>query len=110
MIRLLRFLVVRIITAQSRLVLHKYRPTIVAVTGNVGKTTTKDAIYRVLSSAFFVRKSEKSFNNDIGIPLTILGRPNGWGNPVIWLKTFFEGCALIVFRNHYPKWLVLEIG
>lgn len=95
---------------ESRAVLWKYKPKIVAVTGSVGKTTTKDTIYTVLSSAFFVRKSEKSFNSEIGVPLSILGVQNGGNNPAIWLKNIFEGLVLILFKNHYPMWLVLEVG
>ncbi len=43
----------------------------VAVTGSVGKTTTKEAIYTVLSRRFRVLRNAKSFNNHIGVPLTL---------------------------------------
>ena len=43
----------------------------VAVTGTNGKTTTKDMIAEVLSSRFKVLKSPKSYNNLIGVPLTL---------------------------------------
>lgn len=106
----LKKIIIFILTIEARMVLHKYKPKIIAVTGSVGKTSSKDAIYTVLSSVFFVRKSEKSFNSEIGIPLTILGVPNAWSNAGAWMKNIFEGFILIVFRSHYPKWLVLEIG
>jgi len=107
---LLKLLVVFVITWQAKLVLRKYKPKIVAVTGSVGKTTAKDAIFSVLSSSFFVRKSEKSFNTEIGVPLTILGQPNGWKNPFAWIVNIIEGFALLLLPNHYPKILVLEAG
>lgn len=44
----------------------------VAVTGSVGKTTAKDMIAAVLGTKFKVLKTEGNFNNDIGLPLTIL--------------------------------------
>ena len=44
----------------------------VAVTGSVGKTTTKDMVAAVLSNKFKVLKTEGNFNNDIGLPLTVL--------------------------------------
>lgn len=44
---------------------------IIAVTGSNGKTTTKDMIYHLLSKKFDVVKSKNSFNNFIGVPLTI---------------------------------------
>ena len=44
----------------------------VAVTGSVGKTTTKDMVAAVLSNKYKVLKTEGNFNNDIGLPLTVL--------------------------------------
>ena len=44
----------------------------VAVTGSVGKTTTKDMIASVLSERFNVIKTQANFNNNIGLPRTIL--------------------------------------
>ena len=94
----------------SRLVLWKYKPKIVAITGTVGKTSTKDAVYAALSQFEYVRKSEKSYNSEIGLPLTILGIPNGWNNPSIWIKNIFKGLWLFLWPHTYPTWLVLEVG
>lgn len=94
----------------ARLVLWKYRPKIVAVTGSVGKTSTKDAIFAALSPTEHVRKSEKSYNSQIGVPLTVLGVPNGWDNLMVWTQNILKGCSLVLFRAKYPKWLVLEVG
>ncbi len=46
---------------------------VVAITGSAGKTTTKEIAYQVLSRHFRVYQSPKSFNNNIGLPLTLLG-------------------------------------
>jgi len=108
--QIFKTIIVYILTLEARLVLRKYKPTIVAVTGNVGKTSTKDAIFTVLSRAYYVRKSEKSFNSDIGVPLTILGLPNAWHNPLKWVTTICKGFGVLFLKNHYPKWLVLEVG
>ncbi|MBB6636304.1 UDP-N-acetylmuramoyl-tripeptide--D-alanyl-D-alanine ligase [Cohnella thailandensis] len=48
---------------------------VVGVTGSNGKTTTKDLIASVLSTAYKVVKTEGNFNNHIGLPLTILRAP-----------------------------------
>jgi UDP-N-acetylmuramyl pentapeptide synthase len=102
-------IIVFILTWEARLVLVRYRPKIIAVTGSVGKTTTKDAIYAVLSGSVHVRKSEKSFNSELGVPLAILGCENAWRSPVGWLRNIFSGIALL-FGRDYPQWLVLEVG
>ncbi len=103
-------IVTALLTLEARLVLKKYRPTIIAVTGSVGKTSTKDTIFSVLEGNMIARKSEKSFNSEIGLPLTILGERNAWTNPLQWIKVLTRGLFLTLGREHYPKWLVLEIG
>ncbi len=102
--------IVSILRWEASLVLKKYRPHIIAVTGSVGKTSTKDAIFAVLSPTEHVRKSDKSFNSEIGLPLTILGVPNAWNNPLRWLQNILDGLFIILLPTHYPQWLVLEVG
>ena len=99
------------LTILSRLILRKYKPFIVAVTGSVGKTSTKDAIYDVLKDeSGYVRKSEKSLNSEIGLPLTIIGVPNAWHDLFGWSKNIIAGMRLVLTRQEYPDCLVLEIG
>jgi len=50
----------------------KFKLKVVGVTGTNGKTTTKEMIAEVLSKKYRVLRSEKSFNNQIGVPLTLL--------------------------------------
>lgn len=102
--------IVTTLTWQAKLVLARYKPKIIAITGSVGKTSTKDAIFTVLSKFKTVRKSDKSFNSEIGLPLTILGSPNGWSNPIAWLETILRGFLLIIWKRSYPEWLILEVG
>jgi UDP-N-acetylmuramoyl-tripeptide--D-alanyl-D-alanine ligase len=107
---LLRHIITAIIEEQAKLVLRKYKPKIIAITGSVGKTSTKDAIFAVVEKTLVARKSDKSFNSEIGVPLTVLGCENGWSNPFLWVKNIFHGALLLVMPAHYPKWLVLEVG
>ena len=102
--------IVYLLRLESELVIAKYQPKIIAITGSIGKTSTKEAVYAVLSGVSHVRKSDKSYNSEIGLPLTILGVPNGWNNPVVWLKNILKGLWLILMPHKYPKWLVLEVG
>ena len=103
-------IIVFIITWQAKIILAKYHPKIIAITGSVGKTSTKDAIFTVLSKFKVVRKSEKSFNSEVGLPLTILGSSNGWNDPFIWFENILHGFYLILFTKPYPDYLVLEVG
>ncbi len=108
---LFKKIIVGILTLESRLIIRKYKPFIVAVTGSVGKTSTKDAIYSVLKDERkYVRKSEKSLNSDIGLPLTIIGVPNAWRNISGWIRNMIQGFELILWRKEYPDCLIVEIG
>ncbi len=81
--RLLRFL--------ATVRLRRLRPEIVAITGSVGKTTTKDAVFTVLFSQYgdCVRRSVGNMNTEEGVPLAILGFesvPSRWGYIGVLLK------------------------
>lgn len=56
----------------SQYYLAKINPKVVAITGSNGKTTTKDMVASVLSTQFNVTKTNANFNNEIGVPMTIL--------------------------------------
>jgi UDP-N-acetylmuramoyl-tripeptide--D-alanyl-D-alanine ligase len=107
---ILKQITVAIITGQAKIVLARYHPKIIAVVGSVGKTSTKDAIFTVLAKFKTVRKSEKSFNSEIGLPLTILGDSNGWNSFFSWLEIIIHGFILIIKKQPYPEYLVLELG
>lgn len=106
----LKSLLISLLILEARLVLKKYKPFVIAVTGSVGKTSTKDAIYTALRGSGYIRKSEKSFNSEIGVPLTVLGVENAWSDPFLWISNLLKGLELIFFSSAYPQCLVLEVG
>jgi UDP-N-acetylmuramoyl-tripeptide--D-alanyl-D-alanine ligase len=92
---------------------RRHSPQVVAVVGSVGKTTTKDAVYQVLSKgrvAASSRKNEKSQNSDVGTALTVLDLETPWSNPVKWIITLVRGAFVALFSKEYPKLLVMEVG
>lgn len=104
-------LIVAILTFEAQLVLRRRRPKIIAVTGSAGKTSTKDAIFAVMTHAgLSVRKSEKSYNSEFGVPLTILGLETGWSSPWKWVLNMVQGFITALGSDPYPAWLVLEVG
>lgn len=94
----------------SQLVLWRYKPLIIAVTGSVGKTSTKEAIYAALKSHFRVRRNIKSYNNKMGMPLTILGLETGQRSIFKWTIIFFKALKTVFWAINYPEILVLEMG
>lgn len=96
---------------EAKMILRKYAPEIIAITGSVGKTSAKDAIFEVVKGQGRVRKSEKSYNSEIGMPLTVIGAENAWYSPLGWLSILFKGVSLLLSREvHYPHTLVMEAG
>ena len=106
MIKILEY----ILKIQAKIILWRYKPIIVAVTGSVGKTSTKEAIYRVLKKKFKVRRNLGNYNNEIGVPLTILGSKTGGSSIFAWLIIFLKTIKIIIWEENYPKILVLEMG
>lgn len=107
---IIRKTIITILQCISRLILKKYKPRIIAVTGSVGKTSTKDAIAGMLESSSTVWKSKKSQNSEIGLAITIIGCDNAWGNIGGWIRNIFHAIGLLIFNHEYPQWLVLEVG
>jgi UDP-N-acetylmuramoyl-tripeptide--D-alanyl-D-alanine ligase len=106
---LIKPIIIRLLTWEAKLVLAKHKPFIIGVTGNLGKTSTKDAIYAVMKQHFYTRRSEKSMNSEFGVPLTILGQKSGWNNPFKWAKILFDG-VFVIWQKSYPTHIILEIG
>ncbi|MBN2884892.1 UDP-N-acetylmuramoyl-tripeptide--D-alanyl-D-alanine ligase [Patescibacteria group bacterium] len=95
----------------TSLILRKYHPEIIAVSGSIGKTSTKEMIYSILSSRFSTRTSIKNYNNEIGVPLTIIGVESPGSSVLGWVKVFVRALNLYLYRDkNYPKYLVLEMG
>ena len=106
---MLKKIVIRILRFEARLVLGKFHPRIVAITGSVGKTSTKEAIAAVLEAKFSIRKSPKSYNSDLGVLLAILGLSSEWQSKWGWIQNIIKGAG-VFFSHEYPSVLVLEMG
>jgi UDP-N-acetylmuramoyl-tripeptide--D-alanyl-D-alanine ligase len=97
----------------AKLYIWRFKPEIVAVTGNVGKTSTKEAIAVVLSKSKNVRSGKGNLNNELGVPLTILG---DWSDQyynagiLFWPKVLIVSFFSLFFIKNYPEILVLEYG
>ena len=71
---------------------EKHNVPTIAVTGSVGKTTTKDMVYSVISQRYNTLKTAANFNNDIGLPLTIFR-----------LEKEHEAAVLEMGMNHFGE-------
>ena len=56
--------------------LNKVKPTVIGITGSNGKTTTKDMTEAVLAQKYRTYKTQGNYNNNIGLPYTILHMPD----------------------------------
>jgi len=113
----LRKTIEKILKFFAQKLLNKLKPDIIGITGSVGKSSTKEAIYTVLSkSKRFegrVSKNYGNLNEEIGVPLSIFG----FQNPVRWFMwpfiliiLFFKFFAYYFRIIKYPKILILELS
>jgi len=100
----------KILRGMAILVLKKYNPKIISITGSVGKTSTKEAVFAVLKDKFRVRRNDKNYNNEIGVPLTIIGADSGESSLWRWLGVFLKWLWVMLAPIEYPEILVLEMG
>ena len=106
-----RFFLQKVLLFLDKLILKKYHPLIIAITGNVGKTSTKEAIYTLLKSKYNVRKNESNLNTPIGISLAIIGVNSGGKSWRSWMENIWQGVSLVLKKApNYPQILILELG
>ena len=96
----------------ARIILKRYKPDIIAITGSIGKTGTKEACFSVLKNKFRVRRSLRNYNTEIGVPLTIIGVKNQPGRSLFrWSWVFIRAVGIILIPFiQYPKILILEMA
>lgn len=102
-----------VLRIMARAVLARRRPVVIGITGSVGKTTAKDALTAILAHTWgrgTVRGSAKSFNNEIGVPLAIIGMGRLPGaSPLAWVEIVLRWLGAVTLAP-YPRTLVLEMG
>jgi UDP-N-acetylmuramoyl-tripeptide--D-alanyl-D-alanine ligase len=133
--KILKQIIIKILSLQAKMIIGKFNPYIIGVVGAVGKTSTKDsvaAIFKItnkegenldkeeileyngevsinknIKSDFIATK--KSMNSEFGVPLTIIGADSGWDSPLAWFKIILKGLK-VYFQKDYVKYLILEVG
>ncbi|MFA5009889.1 MAG: UDP-N-acetylmuramoyl-tripeptide--D-alanyl-D-alanine ligase [Patescibacteria group bacterium] len=103
----------------AKLVAEKYQVKIVAITGSVGKTTVKEAIFAVLKQAYDVQRSLYNANTEWGIAASVIApgfEPvfTADGKAKIGLGQYcqlvWQAKMKLLFRQKYPQVLVLELA
>jgi len=101
----------KILAYLAKKIIKKQKPIVIGITGSVGKSSTKEAIGLVLSQKFKTRTSKGNYNNEIGVPLTIIGKDSPGKNIIGWINILLNGFLKIVFKQKsYPEILVLEMA
>ena len=105
-------LLAKLLKKLAALTIVRYKPSIVGITGNVGKTSTRDAVETVLRTERKIRSSSKNFNNELGLPLTILG---DWesteGGLFFWCGVIIASVKnLLTRQKDFPEVIILEYG
>ncbi len=96
----------------ASLMLKKHKPEIIAVTGSLGKTSTVQAIFLILSKNFSTSVPKKSYNTEIGAPLVVFDQqiPHPTTSIFKWFVVFKNCLLKIIFQKKYYQKLILEIG
>ncbi len=104
----MKLFIQKYLAACARKVIAREKPAVIAVTGSVGKSSTKEAIAAVLRAKFSVRASTGNLNTEFGLPLAVLGfeKPtSSFG----WLRATLAASGAAREKD-FPKMLVLEMG
>ncbi len=107
----MRKLAVKLLAVCAKVVLKKYQPKIVAITGSVGKSSAKEATFAALKNSLVARASSGNYNTQVGVPLSVLNLPMPGRSLWRWLRVALRTIGLLIKTDHtYPDVLILEMG
>ena len=107
----MRLILQKILATFAKKIIKKYQPKVVGITGSIGKTSAKEATFAILNEKFKTRQNIKNYNNELGVPLTIIGSKSGGKSVFGWLFVFIKAFKLLIIKSsNYPEVLVLEMG
>lgn len=93
----------------ARYYLEKMAVDVIAVTGSNGKTTTKDMIHDVLATTYKTYKTQGNYNNEIGLPYTVLHMPDDTEKLVLEMGQDHMGDIDLLSQIARPKIGVLTL-
>ncbi|EMB71980.1 putative D-Ala-D-Ala adding enzyme [Streptococcus mutans 15VF2] len=89
--------------------LEKMRVDVIAVTGSNGKTTTKDMIATILATTYKTYKTQGNYNNEIGLPYTVLRMPDDTEKIVLEMGQDHLGDIALLSNLTHPHIAVVTL-
>lgn len=106
---IMRFIAVKILNVIARKIIASHNPVVIGVTGSVGKSSARKAIYEVLKTRYSVACNKSAYHSDISIPLSIIGANSGRRSAVKWMHVIFKAVRILSGNEKYPEILILEM-
>lgn len=105
----MRFIAVKILNVFAKKIIKKHNPIIIGITGSVGKSSARKAIYELLKNKYTVTCNKSEYRSDISIPLSIIGAKSGGRSLLRWVKIFTKAAKISSGREKYPEIVILEM-
>ncbi|GFH42564.1 UDP-N-acetylmuramoyl-tripeptide--D-alanyl-D-alanine ligase [Lactococcus hodotermopsidis] len=93
----------------ARYYLEKTGVDVIAITGSNGKTTTKDMTAQILATTYKTYKTQGNYNNEIGLPYTVLHMPSGTQKLVLEMGQDHMGDIHLLSKLARPKLAVITL-
>ena len=93
----------------AQYLLEKSQLDVLAVTGSNGKTTTKDMLAQLLSTTYKTYKTQGNYNNEIGLPYTVLHMPEGTEKLVLEMGQDHLGDIHLLSEIAHPKAAIVTL-
>jgi UDP-N-acetylmuramoyl-tripeptide--D-alanyl-D-alanine ligase len=99
----------KVLRFMARSVLWRHKPFVIAITGSVGKTTTRDMIVHILKEHKKIYYTKENYNNEMGVPLTILGVDKSINSVGAICVVCYKWISQMFFVK-YPEIVIVEMG
>src|SRR3989344_6787677 len=86
----------KLLKAKAQRIVKNHEPAVIGITGNVGKTSAKETVALLIARERTVRAASRNFNNELGLPLSIIGDFGAPKGILFWIGALIRGLFELV--------------
>lgn len=94
----------------AKFLLKVKSPKVIVIIGSVGKTSTKHAIFTMLSQSFSIKMSSDTASTNLSAIYALLGKYSGTNSIKDMFYALFAGFDVLFFHGEYPEYIAIELS
>ncbi len=105
----LRKVLRKVLSIETKLVLRKHKPYVIAILGEKDSSYIREIIYAIVKSDYNARRNLEKTNSEFSIPLTVFGELKYPESDLAWLRIILKTLLQLIYIRPYKHHLILQL-